>query len=58
MKVGENSAAVDGTACFRVKYWADEGSVRLSVMADLSSIDFPPASRPGVVNIKAVGGNN
>lgn len=28
---------------------------RLTVMADLSPIDFPPASRPGVVNIKAVG---
>lgn len=36
------------------KKWEDGGK-RLTVMADLSPIDFPPASRPGVVNIKAVG---
>lgn len=56
MKVGKTATA-DVTAYFRDK--EKKKMVRLgkllSVMADLYSIDFPPASCPGVVNIKAVG---
>lgn len=57
MKVGK-TATVDVTAHFRKKKEEKElgrRGKRLTVMADLSPIDFPPASCPGVVNIKAVG---